>query len=162
MAGVLGLDLVLAQAEVNTTTEVTVTRSLSIISPSKLLVRKVGGSMPRFYNPYFKSLASLALNTILGLYRYLSASKNLHCVDSNRLRRKNGQFQSTLRAPSAFCLYQLPELGIELQGSAGGRAGPSCSSSIEMPSGDLTKAMRPSRGGLSMLTPPFCSLWHEA
>jgi lactoylglutathione lyase len=36
---------------------------------------------------------------------------------------------------------------METQGSTGGRAVPSCNSSMEMPSGERTKAMRPSRGG---------------
>ena len=44
-------------------------------------------------------------------------------------------------------------LAIDDQGSAGASASPSWSSSIEMPSGDRMNAMRPSRGGLLMVTP---------
>ena len=49
--------------------------------------------------------------------------------------------------------YHLPVFGIDVHGSAGGRAAPFCRSSIEMLSGERTKAMRPSRGGLLMVTP---------
>lgn len=37
--------------------------------------------------------------------------------------------------------HQLPVLGIEAQGSAGGSFSPFCRSSIEMPSGERMKAM---------------------
>jgi hypothetical protein len=40
-----------------------------------------------------------------------------------------------------------------VQGSAGGSASSACSSSMEMPSGVRTKAMRPSRGGRLIVTP---------
>ncbi len=53
--------------------------------------------------------------------------------------------------------HQAPTLGIETQGSAGALAGPACSNSTEMPSGERTKAMWPSRGGRLMVTPPACS-----
>jgi hypothetical protein len=43
--------------------------------------------------------------------------------------------------------------GMLAQGSACGKAVPFCNSSIEMSSGERTKAMRPSRGGLLMVTP---------
>ena len=49
--------------------------------------------------------------------------------------------------------YQVPVLAIDAHGSAGALASPFCSSSMEMPSGDFTKAMRPSRGGRLMVTP---------
>ena len=52
--------------------------------------------------------------------------------------------------------YQTPVFGIEDQGSAGANAGPACSSSIEMPSGDRTNAIRPSRGGRLIRTPLSC------
>ncbi len=48
------------------------------------------------------------------------------------------------------CGYQLPVLGIEAHGSRGGRC-PSCSSSIEIRSGERTNAMCPSRGGRWMV-----------
>ncbi len=52
--------------------------------------------------------------------------------------------------------YQVPMFGALAQGSATGRASPSCSSSTEMPSGVFTKAIFPSRGGRLMVTPCFC------
>ena len=55
--------------------------------------------------------------------------------------------------------YQLPVLAIDAQGSAFSSAGPFCNSSIEMPSGDLMKAMLPSRGGRLMVTPPSIRRW---
>lgn len=58
--------------------------------------------------------------------------------------------------------YQLPVLGMEAQGSAGARAGPSCSSSTEIWSGERTKAMRPSRGGRRMVTPWSARRWQAA
>jgi hypothetical protein len=61
-----------------------------------------------------------------------------------------------LRASGAS--YQLPVLGIDAQGSAFGRAAPFCKSSIEIRSGERMKAMRPSRGGLRIVTPPRASL----
>ena len=45
---------------------------------------------------------------------------------------------------------------MDFQGSLGGCAPPFCSSSIEMRSGERTKAMRPSRGGRAIVTPPSC------
>src|SRR3546814_19676318 len=50
--------------------------------------------------------------------------------------------------------YQLPVFCIDAQGSFGGSDSPFCSSSMEMPSGERTKAMWPSRGGRLMMTPP--------
>lgn len=49
--------------------------------------------------------------------------------------------------------HQVPVLAIEAQGSAGARAWPFCSSSMETPSGERMKAMCPSRGGRLMVTP---------
>src|SRR5690606_38176958 len=59
-------------------------------------------------------------------------------------------------------LYHLPTLGIDAQGSCGGFAPPFCSSSIEMLSGERTKAIRPSRGGRLIVTPMSISRWHVA
>jgi hypothetical protein len=53
-------------------------------------------------------------------------------------------------------------LGSEAHGSRGGSAGPSWSSSIEMPSGERTKAIRPSRGGRLIVTPPSARRWQAA
>ena len=58
--------------------------------------------------------------------------------------------------------YHTPTLGAEAQGSAGGNAGPACKSSMEMLSGERTKAMRPSRGGRLMITPASFSRWQRA
>lgn len=56
--------------------------------------------------------------------------------------------------------YQLPVFSIDAHGSCGSSGSPDCSSSIEMPSGDFTNAIRPSRGGRLMVTPASCSPWH--
>ena len=53
--------------------------------------------------------------------------------------------------------HQCPAFGIDAQGSATGRLPPFCSSSTEMPSGVRTNAIRPSRGGRLMVTPPSIS-----
>ena len=47
----------------------------------------------------------------------------------------------------------------EAFGPFGASAPPSCSSSTEMPSGDRTNAMWPSRGGRLIATPPSISRW---
>lgn len=67
--------------------------------------------------------------------------------------------------PGAFPLsdcrpavYQVPVLGMLAHGSAGGRW-PSCSNSTEMPSGVLTKAMWPSRGGRWTMCPASMIRW---
>src|SRR3546814_3623526 len=58
--------------------------------------------------------------------------------------------------------YQLPVFCIDAQGSFGGSDSPFCSSSMEMPSGERTKAMWPSRGGRLMMTPPSWRRWQVA
>ena len=55
--------------------------------------------------------------------------------------------------------YQAPVFGIEAQGSCGGSGSPSCRISIEMLSGERTKAMWPSRGGRLMVTPASIRRW---
>src|SRR5262245_49166345 len=52
-----------------------------------------------------------------------------------------------------FKRHHVPMFGMLFHGSAGGSAPSLLRSSIEIPSGDLTKAMRPSRGGRLMVTP---------
>ena len=52
--------------------------------------------------------------------------------------------------------HHVPVFAMDAQGSAGGLGEPSCSSSMEIPSGDLTKAMFPSRGGRLITTPAAC------
>jgi len=59
-------------------------------------------------------------------------------------------------------VYQAPTFGIELHGSALGSDPPFCSSSTEIPSGERTKAMWPSRGGRLMVTPWSASRWQVA
>jgi hypothetical protein len=46
------------------------------------------------------------------------------------------------------------------QGSAGAFAPPFCNSSTDTLSGDRTKAIRPSRGGL-LITTPFACRWAQ-
>ncbi len=53
--------------------------------------------------------------------------------------------------------YHVPLFFIDAHGSSGGRACPFCRSSIEIPSGDRTNAIRPSRGGRAIVTPPSYS-----
>ena len=53
--------------------------------------------------------------------------------------------------------HHSPTFGIEAQGSRAGSALPAWSSSMEMPSGERTKAMCPSRGGRLMVTPASIS-----
>ena len=49
--------------------------------------------------------------------------------------------------------YHTPTFCMDFQGSAGSRGVPFCSSSIDMLSGERTKAIQPSRGGRLMVTP---------
>ena len=58
--------------------------------------------------------------------------------------------------------YHVPVFGMEIQGSQGSSAAPFCSSSMEMPSGERTNAILPSRGGRLMVTPFSASLAHVA
>ena len=55
------------------------------------------------------------------------------------------------------CVVGIPVFGIDVQGSAGAFASPFCRSSTETLSGERTKAIRPSRGGRRIVTPPACS-----
>lgn len=66
------------------------------------------------------------------------------------------------RAPRKAAAHHAPVFGIETQGSAGSLRGPACNSSIEMPSGERTKAMWPSRGGRLIVTPPSANRWQVA
>ena len=81
-------------------------------------------------------------------------------------RQRNGERHpqphdrpTTCNAPPAanarHQTYHWPVFGIDAHGSADAFAAPFCNSSMEMLSGDLTKAMRPSRGGRLMVTPAF-------
>ena len=66
-----------------------------------------------------------------------------------------GRFQQT---PGSNALvitarYQTPTFCMDFQGSAGSSLVPFCSSSMEMLSGERTKAIHPSLGGRLMVTP---------
>jgi hypothetical protein len=65
-------------------------------------------------------------------------------------------------AVSELNFYQTPVFGIESHGSCGGSGDPFCRISIEMPSGERTKAILPSRGGRLITTPLSCSFWQVA
>ena len=71
-----------------------------------------------------------------------------------RLHRRGGGLAAD-RSPDADVRHRGPGLG-RLQSP------PFCSSSIEMLSGERTKAMWPSRGGRLMVTPPSISRWQVA
>ena len=59
-------------------------------------------------------------------------------------------------------LHQCPVFSMLAQGSAGALASPACRSSMDMLSGERTKAMRPSRGGRLMVTPLSIRFWQVA
>lgn len=65
-------------------------------------------------------------------------------------------------AGAEVAAYQWPVFSMLDQGSAGARASPACSSSMEILSGERTKAMRPSRGGRLITTPLSCRYWQVA
>ena len=83
-------------------------------------------------------------------------------TNSRALRARIAGFCSWSVSATRLSDYQTPVLGIEDQGSSGGSAGPRCRSSIEIPSGERTNAMCPSRGGRLIVTPPFISLRQAA
>lgn len=58
--------------------------------------------------------------------------------------------------------YQLPVLAMEAQGSLGASESPRCSNSKEIPSGERTNAIWPSRGGRLMVTPLSIRDWQRA
>ena len=58
--------------------------------------------------------------------------------------------------------YQAPVFAMESQGSAGPSDSPFWRISIEMPSGERTKAIWPSRGGRLIVTPLSISFWQVA
>ena len=62
-----------------------------------------------------------------------------------------------VRCPVERRRHQLPVFSMLFHGSAGSFESPFCRSSNEIPSGDLTNAMWPSRGGRLIVTPPSCS-----
>ena len=62
-----------------------------------------------------------------------------------------------LAHPAGARAYHFPTLGMEAHGSCFGSGDPACRSSIEMPSGERTKAMWPSRGGRLMGIPASMS-----
>jgi Tol biopolymer transport system component len=68
-----------------------------------------------------------------------------------------GMYVTALRRAHHHC----PVFFMDFHGSRGGSASPFCSSSMEMPSGERTKAMCPSRGGRLMVTPPSMRRWQR-
>ena len=66
-----------------------------------------------------------------------------------------GRDQAARRLEDVLAVYQTPVFGMLTHGSAGCKDAPCCSSSTEIPSGERTNAMRPSRGGRLMVTPCF-------
>ena len=85
-------------------------------------------------------------------------------ADVDRISKNPALFSSALKGSFLNDMPedQLPVFGIDSQGSRAGRAAPPCRNSIEMPSGERTKAMRPSRGGRLIVTPAACSRSHSA
>lgn len=79
-------------------------------------------------------------------------------------RHEPGDFHlSRSYRPVSLCgAYQAPVLPIDSHGSCGGRFSPFCRISIDMPSGERTKAMCPSRGGRLMVTPLSIRCWQVA
>ena len=77
----------------------------------------------------------------------------------DRLKRSPdfGQRAIGIVGSEIHVVHQFPVLAMDAQGSRGGSGWPSCSSSIEMPSGERIKAMWPSRGGRLMVTPAAIS-----
>ncbi len=86
----------------------------------------------------------------VGRLRYAHTAK-VSVANTAAISRLGIDFMRRVSACSG--LYQLPVLGIDFHGSAGASAAPFCSSSMEMLSGERTKAMWPSRGGRRMVTP---------
>ncbi len=92
-----------------------------------------------------------------------------HRGDDRRRRRAcHRRLDDRMLAPDQFlekvvrpAAHQLPELGIEAHGSAGSRW-PFWRSKIEIPSGDLTNAICPSRGGRLMVIPWSINRWQVA
>ena len=64
--------------------------------------------------------------------------------------------------PIAHCGHHAPVFSMEAQGSCEGFGSPFCKSSMEMSSGEHTKAMWPSRGGRLMVTPASLKRWQSA
>ena len=68
--------------------------------------------------------------------------------------------------PRALCRvasrHQWPLFSIDAHGSCGGNESPFWSNSIEMLSGERTKAMCPSRGGRLIVTPLSMRCWQSA
>ena len=108
-------------------------------------------------------LAGRRLTSTLALDVQRNAAPAEHCPFGSKLC-----LPRTSWAGNSDCIaeagipthHQDPVFSIEAQGSAGGRLSPICSSSIEIPSGETTNAMRPSRGGRLMVTPASISCWH--
>ena len=88
--------------------------------------------------------------------RPIAAALAVPATGAGRARPGRGRQTGTLRP------YQWPVLGMLAQGSRGSCAPPALSSSMEILSGERTKAIRPSRGGRLIVTPLSIRCWHMA
>ena len=70
--------------------------------------------------------------------------------------------QAAAAGQAAGGAYQEPVFSIDVHGSAGSLEAPACRISIEIPSGERTNAMWPSRGGRLMVTPASIRRWQVA
>ena len=77
-------------------------------------------------------------------------------VDQPQIIVGEGRDRDDLEA-GRVAITSSPVLGIDAHGSAGASASPFWSSSTEMPSGERTNAMWPSRGGRLIVTPASAS-----
>ena len=91
----------------------------------------------------------------VGLFRYAHTAK-VTVANTAAISRLGIDFMA------GAVRYQEPVFGMDFHGSAGASALPFCSSSMEMLSGERTKAMRPSRGGRRMVTPCSARRWQVA
>jgi hypothetical protein len=118
---------------------------------------------PEFVNGYSRAIMDFAARLSA---RTSTRQGSRPCEEQPEVERMAGWILRFLKAPELArkltASYQLPVLGMEAQGSCGARASPACSSSMEMPSGERTKAMCPSRGGRLMVTPPSIRRWQAA
>ena len=80
-------------------------------------------------------------------------------LDFPTLRPEEGD---SLNVTCRSMVYHVPVFGMETQGSQGSRAAPFCSNSMEIPSGERTNAILPSRGGRLIVTPLSASRLHIA
>ena len=124
---------------------------------------------PEFIDEYSEAIMSFRYDMIgadrvaRGAPRYSSTitrapGRRLDAEFPRKLANCSGElFRRYREAEENVESHHDPVFSIDAHGSCAGSASPSCNSSIEMPSGDFTKAMRPSRGGRLITTPASCS-----